>query len=188
MANMVFNKKIDFKKSEKQKNISPLKNKFSKLNLGCGEDYKSGWINLDFRNNVNADVKDDLNKFPYPFKENSFDEILLKMILEHLDNPINVLKEVIRISKNNARITVIVPHAFSYANNTNIQHKNRFTENSFEKKLLKEYELEELELVNKDFLFSVNKWKKYIPFKGFLKIFFNGIYDDLLFEFQIRKV
>ena len=115
-----------------------------KINIGCGEDYKPEWINLDLRNNIGADIKHDLNKFPYPFKDNYFDEILLKMILEHLDNPINVLKEVIRISKNNAKIIIIVPHAFSYANNTNIQHKSRFTENSFEKKLLKEYELETL--------------------------------------------
>ncbi|MFA4952605.1 MAG: methyltransferase domain-containing protein [Candidatus Pacearchaeota archaeon] len=159
-----------------------------KLNLDCGEDYKQGWINLDFRKNVNADVKHDLNKFPYPFKENSFEEILLKMILEHLDNPIKVLREVIRISNDNAKVTIIVPHAFSYANNTDIQHRSRFTENSFEEKLLKEYGLGEgLSLVNKEFLFPVNKWKKYILFKGFLKIFFNGIYDDLLFEFQIKK-
>ncbi len=171
MANMVFNKKINY----------------GKLNLGCGEDYKSGWINLDFRKNVNADIKHDLNKIPYPFKNNSFNEILLKMILEHLDNPIKVLREVIRISKENAKIKIIVPHAFSYANNTDLQHKSRFTENSFEKKLLKEYELEELNLIKREFLFTQNKWKRYIPFKGFLKIFFNGIYDDLLFEFEVRK-
>ena len=63
--------------------------------------------------------------------KDEFDEILMKMILEHLDNPIKVLKEIIRISKNNARLIIIVPHAGSYANFTDIQHKTNFTENSF---------------------------------------------------------
>jgi len=158
-----------------------------KLNVGCGEDYKSGWINLDSRNNINADIKHDLNKFPYPFKDNSFEEILLKMVLEHVDNPLRVLKEIIRISKKNARIRIIVPHGYSYAQITDIQHKTSFTENSFHGSLLKEYELEELNLVNKSFLSSKNKWKKYVPLKWILKIFLNGIYDDLLFDFVVNK-
>lgn len=158
-----------------------------KLNLGCGEDYRIGWINLDFRSNVNADVKHDLNQIPYPFKKDFFDEILMKMILEHLDNPIAVLKEIIRISRDNAKLTIVVPHAFSYANKTDLQHKTNFTENSFEKNLLKEYELEELKLVERKFLFPKNKWKKLIPLKGFFKIFLNGIYDDIQFEFRIDK-
>ena len=169
MANMVLNKTM------------------RKLNLGCGDDYKSGWINLDFRNNVNADVKHDLNKFPYPFKDNSFDEVLLKMILEHLDNSIKVLREVIRISHDNAKVTIIVPRAFSYANNTDIQHKTRFTENSFNENLLKEYELEKLKLISKEFLFPINKWKRFVPLKCWLKIYFNGIYDDIKFEFEVKK-
>ena len=35
-----------------------------KLNLGCGEDYRKGWINLDSRDNIRKDIKWNLNKFP----------------------------------------------------------------------------------------------------------------------------
>jgi len=156
-----------------------------KLNLGCGKDYKQGWINVDIIH-VKKDINYNLNKIPYPFKNNEFEEILLKMILEHIDKPLKVLKEVIRISKDDAKITIIVPHATSYANFTDIQHKTNFTETSFNQKFLEEYELEQLRLEKIEFIFE-NKWKKLIPFKKYLKIFFIGIYDNLLFEFKIIK-
>jgi hypothetical protein len=159
--------------------------KMKKLNLGCGNDYKKGWVNLDLID-VKKDIKHDLNKIPYPFKKSLFDETLMKMILEHVQDPIGVLKEVIRISKDNAKIIVIVPHATSYANFTDLQHKTNFTETSFNKELLEEYELKELELTKVDFIYT-NSWKKFIPFKKFFKIFLNGIYDDLLFEFKVKK-
>lgn len=156
-----------------------------KLNLGCGNEYLRGWVNLDLIN-VKKDIKHDLNKFPYPFKDNFFEEVLMRMVLEHVDNPIKTLKEIIRISKNKAKITIIVPFAYSYAFVTDIQHKTAFTENSFNPELLEEYELESLVLKKKEFIYK-NKWKKYIPFKKILKILLNNIYDDLLFEFEVRK-
>ena len=158
----------------------------NRLNLGCGKDYKEGWMNIDV-NDVKKDVSHDLNKIPYPFKKSYFDEVYMKMILEHLNDPLGVLKEIVRISKDNAKISIIVPHAFSYASKTDLQHKTNFTENSFSEELLEEYNLKELKLVRKEFLFPNNKWKKYIPLKKYLKIFFNGIYDDLLFEFVVKK-
>lgn len=158
----------------------------NKLNLGSGEDYREGWTNLDCRNNVKLDVYHDLNEFPYPFKENTFDYVLIKQVLEHVDNPIKVLKEMVRICKNGSKIKIYVPHATSYAYFSGIEHKGLFTEHTFSKKHLKEYELENLELKKFKFDFK-NKYKKYIPFKKYLKIYFNGIYDDLYFEFEVQK-
>lgn len=161
--------------------------KIKKLNFGSGKDYREGWINVDIRKNVKSDVKHNLDKLPYPFKNNEFEEVLMSHVLEHLNDPIRTLKEIIRISKNNSKIIIKVPHAYSYANNSDVQHKTNFTENSFTKEHLEEYELEELKLEKVEFLFPVNKWKKLIPFKKYLKIFFNGIYDDLYFEFKVVK-
>ena len=98
-----------------------------------------------------------------------------------------VLEEIIRISKDKGKIRIIVPHATSYANFTDIQHKTNFTENSFSQRLLEELELSKnLILKKQEFIFK-NKWKKCIPFKKYLKIFLNGIYDDILFEFEVGK-
>ena len=46
-----------------------------KLNLGCGTDYKKGWINIDNNSDDNIEKLDlnwDLRK-PLPFKDNSVD-------------------------------------------------------------------------------------------------------------------
>lgn len=157
-----------------------------KLNLGCGEDYKKGWTNLDSRDNIKRDVEWNLDNFPYPFKNNEFDLILMNSVLEHVSDPIKTLKEVIRISKDNCKVIVIVPHADCYASSTDIQHKTRFTENSFNDVLLKEYELEAIKKTKVEFEYN-NKWKKFIPFKNILKIFLNGIFEDIKFEFRIKK-
>jgi len=47
----------------------------SKLNLGCGDDYKDGYVNLDWNKNARADLYHNLNQIPYPFPDNTFDEI-----------------------------------------------------------------------------------------------------------------
>lgn len=62
------------------------KNKKIMLNIGCGTDYKSGWINIDNNSDENID-KLDLNldlRYPLPFKDNSIDYIFNEHFLEHL--------------------------------------------------------------------------------------------------------
>src|SRR5579863_148355 len=57
-----------------------------KLNIGCGTDYKKGWINID--NNSDENIKKlDLNwdlRNPLPFKDNSVDFIFNEHFIEHL--------------------------------------------------------------------------------------------------------
>ena len=87
---------------------------FMKLNLGCGNKLLKGYINLDKFNYYKCDVTHDLEKFPYPFKNDSVNEILLSHVLEHIgqqpDTFINIIKELYRICTNNALIIINVPH------------------------------------------------------------------------------
>ncbi|MFH1439839.1 MAG: methyltransferase domain-containing protein [Candidatus Woesearchaeota archaeon] len=73
-----------------------------KLNLGCGQKIKKGWINLDFIKGHGIDIIHNLNKFPYPFKENTFDYVYVNMVLEELDFYEETIMELHRISKKNA--------------------------------------------------------------------------------------
>lgn len=158
----------------------------NKINFGCGDDYKEGYINTDCRNNIKKDIFVDLNKTPYPFEDNTFEEILIRNVLEHIDNPISMLKECIRIGKKECKIIIQVPHSTSYVNDASMQHKARFNEKTFLKHQIKEYELEELELIDTEFIYT-NKWKKFIPFKNYLKFFINGLFDDIKFTLIIKK-
>ncbi len=85
-----------------------------KLNLGCGFDIREGYINLDNFNKCNPDILHDLEVFPYPFATSSFDEILIKHVLEHVGEKFTdfkrVMQEIYRISMPNARIEIHVPN------------------------------------------------------------------------------
>lgn len=81
-----------------------------KLNLGCGIDYRKDFVNADFHSHLKTDVEYDLNQLPYPFADNEFDYILASHVLEHLDKPFWVMKELHRILKPNGTLHVKVPH------------------------------------------------------------------------------
>lgn len=103
-----------------------------KLNLGCGKDILEGYINLDAINLEGVDVVYDLDKFPYPFEDNTFDEVLAKSVLEHLGDLQKVMEELKRISKPNANIIIWVPHFESLGAFVDPTHKNFFTYYSFD--------------------------------------------------------
>jgi len=55
-------------------------------------------------------IKHDLNNYPYPFEDNSFDFILFSHVLEHLYSPILALNECYRILKPNGILLLWVPN------------------------------------------------------------------------------
>jgi len=76
-----------------------------KLNLGCGTDHRKGWVNLDFSELGLAEVKHDMLKFPYPFKDNEFDYILASHVLEHFyyEEITKIMNEFIGLLKSQVR-------------------------------------------------------------------------------------
>ncbi len=81
------------------------------INLGCGRDYRKGWINVDFNKEVKTDVYADFTK-KLPFKNNYADLILLDNVLEHVarDKFLYFVDELYRVSKPGAVIRIYVPH------------------------------------------------------------------------------
>jgi len=80
-----------------------------KLNLGCGEKVLDGYENYD---KYNPDAKYiDLEKLPLiEFNDNSYDEILLLNVLEHLWlNPYDFMLEMYRILKTGGIIKIELP-------------------------------------------------------------------------------
>ena len=79
-----------------------------KLNLGGGLIEKKDFVNVDILKG--ADIEHDLNKAPYPFKNDSIDFIFCSHTLEHLKEPEIFFNEVQRILKKGARCQIVVPH------------------------------------------------------------------------------
>ena len=63
------------------------------LDLGCGNAKRPGAVGVDFNDRTAADIVHNLNSFPYPFEDASFDEIYLDNVLEHLDDVMGVMEE-----------------------------------------------------------------------------------------------
>lgn len=101
------------------------------LDLGCGKKKRPGAIGVDYSDRHNADVIHNLNVFPYPFKDDEFDEIYIDNVLEHLDDPMRVMEEVHRICKLGGRVKVIVPYFRSVWAYIDPTHRNFFTVDSF---------------------------------------------------------
>ncbi len=92
-----------------------------KLNLGSGALKKEGFINVDWQKATNPDVVHDLNVLPYPFPDGCFEYIEASHVLEHLDRPFFVMKELHRILKPTGRLLIKVPHfsrGFTHAEHT----------------------------------------------------------------------
>ncbi len=78
-----------------------------RVNLGCGNDVKEGWVNVDVLPIVGT-VNFDLNK-EWQLPDNYADEVLVSHIYEHINDPEFFLKELHRICKPNAKIIFKVP-------------------------------------------------------------------------------
>jgi len=84
------------------------------LNLGSGSKRVKDHINVDKYETFKPDIVHDLEEFPYPFDNSSVTNIILSHVLEHIgQNPDifnSIMKELYRICKNQAIISITVPH------------------------------------------------------------------------------
>ena len=103
------------------------------INLGCGNNYKEEWINVDVNKEIKADVYADFTK-KLPFKNNYADLILLDNIIEHI--PQNkfffFMEEIHRVCKDKAIIEIYVPHYSGMHSFKHPTHYNFFGIGSFD--------------------------------------------------------
>ena len=101
------------------------------LDFGCGNKKRPGAIGVDINPRSDADVIHDLNETPYPFRDNTFREILADNVIEHLDNIIKVMDELHRICRSDGVVVIHVPYfraRWAYIDPT---HRHFFTVDSF---------------------------------------------------------
>ena len=100
--------------------------------MGCGRDIRPGFVNADSKLLAGVDVVCDFSRFPWPFIDNVFDEVIAIHVLEHLLNTLRVMEELHRITAPGARTTIEVPHykhSNAYKDPTHVRF---FAEESFD--------------------------------------------------------
>jgi hypothetical protein len=112
-----------------------------KLNLGCGQNHLSGYVNVDCMAAAKPDVLQDLEVFPWPFDDSSVDEVMLNHVLEHLGRDpkvfVGIFKELYRVCKGGAQVRIVVPdprHDHFYGDPTHVRPVTPLTLSLFSKK------------------------------------------------------
>jgi SAM-dependent methyltransferase len=129
-----------------------------KLNLGCGQYPKQGYVNLDMFDLQGIDIVHNLNNYPYPFNDNEFDEVLCHHVLEHLDDIVKPLEEIWRITRNRAKIIIKVPIYPGIGAVVDPTHKSFYTFGTFDyftsNKLFDHYTRAEFQIIRRNIIFS----------------------------------
>ena len=83
----------------------------TKLHLGCADQIKAGWVNVDSVATFSPDLVHDLTQ-KLPYEDQSVEEILAKDLLEHFDKYMRyaVFYDWVRVLKIGGRITLEVPN------------------------------------------------------------------------------
>ncbi|MBI1354547.1 MAG: methyltransferase domain-containing protein [Acidobacteria bacterium] len=103
-----------------------------RLNIGCGNQVRDGWIGIDKVATPAAHIVRDITR-GLPFDDASVDEIYCDNVLEHIgpsEDFIFVLNEFYRVLKPGAVATIIVPDARSQAGWQDPTHERAFVPRS----------------------------------------------------------
>lgn len=103
-----------------EKNKSVMSTIPPRLNIGCGKDYREGWINIDISPGVMADMY--IDAFSFPWKKlpaSHFETVVVRHLVEHIPHQVSGSKgdgfyvffeEVYRILKPSGKVIVTVPY------------------------------------------------------------------------------
>ncbi len=97
------------------------------LHIGSGSKVLKGATTIDALNLPGVDTVHDLNVFPWPYAESSFDIIYAQNVFEHLDDIVPVMNEVWRLLKPKGRIIISVPYFRCVDAFADPTHKHFFT-------------------------------------------------------------
>jgi len=101
------------------------------LDIGCGRNKTPGAVGMDRIALPGVDVVHDLNLFPYPFEDESFDEIHVTHVIEHVDSIVRTMEEIHRLAKANAKVVIVTPHYSDCQSWNDPTHKWHLTTYSF---------------------------------------------------------
>ncbi len=100
------------------------------LDVGCGINKLAGAIGIDRNPASRADVICDLDRFPYPFRDASFDKLQAIHVIEHVSDVIKTMEEFHRLVRAGGEVFIVTPHYTdfsSFCDPTHRWHLNSFS-------------------------------------------------------------
>ena len=102
------------------------------LELGCGFNKTPGAFGVDIIAGSQADLVHDLNVFPYPFADSSWDRLICRDVLEHVEDFVRTMEEIWRVGSKGAMVEVVAPFMSSVNYYSDPTHRRAFTSRSFD--------------------------------------------------------
>ena len=112
-----------------------------RLNLGCGNKAKEGFLGVDRYPCAAVDKLADITG-ELPFEDASVDEVWMDNVIEHVPDLPRLFAELHRICKDRAKLTILTPHFASLASwrdPTHVHHLSYFSMDHFEKSSVAHY-------------------------------------------------
>lgn len=153
------------------------------LDLGCGKNKYKGKnkedivIGVDKIKIPDVDVVWNLEKFPWPFKNNEFDLVITSYVIEHISDLIKLMEEIHRISKKNAIVDIRVPYFSHYGAYQDPTHKRFFILKTFDyftdTSKLNYYSKKRFKIIKKELKFSTTRKSVFVDFfiNGFSRFY-----------------
>ena len=102
-----------------------------KLDIACGKNKQPGFTGIDKYEFPGVDIIQDLEKYPYPFKDDSVDEVFCSHYIEHVSDMVQFINEVHRILKPGAPATIVAPYYASMRAWQDPTHRRAISEATF---------------------------------------------------------
>ena len=106
-----------------------------KLNVGCGFNQLDGYLNVDAFADCRPDLIWNLERTPWPFPDDSIEEIVAHHVLEHLGQSteafFGIVKEIYRVMQHDGTVFVTVPYPTHPTFFTDPTHVRAYTADTF---------------------------------------------------------
>lgn len=108
------------------KKVAPVK-----LDLACGQNRREGFTGVDCVDGENVDLVVDLERYPWPFEDDSVDELHCSHFIEHVPDLCGFIDEAWRVAKDDATFTIVCPYYTSIRAWQDPTHVRGITEVTF---------------------------------------------------------
>lgn len=106
-----------------------------KINIGCGNKKREGFIGIDLYPCAAVNIISDISKY-IPVRRDIIEEVYASHVIEHIFDIAFLMKEIHRVCKNGAIVTIITPHFSSidsWRDPTHVHHLTFYSMKHFEK-------------------------------------------------------
>jgi SAM-dependent methyltransferase len=85
-----------------------------KIDIGCGAKKRAGYAGVDLSEGPGIDYGGiDFNSDPLPFEDNSVERVFSSHAWEHVEHPMNLLREILRVCRQGAEVELWMPYGHS---------------------------------------------------------------------------